>query len=414
MKSLITLAFISLSSVADGQALTLEECYQRAEAHYPLIRQRGLIEKTATLSIENALKGNFPQISLGGQATYQSAVTMIPVELPGVEPLDNDQYRIFGEISQTLYHGGVVAEQKKAVELNSSVETKKLEVDLYQLKSRINELFFGILLFQEQAAQSALIKQDLNAALKKTEAAIVNGTAMRSAADVLRAEILKVEQRRIEMNSAETAYREILGRFVDQSVAETVLQKPQFVDSPVTISRPELDLIDFQRKSIESGQALLSARKKPRVELFVQGGYGRPGLNMLENNFDFYYLGGLRFSWLLSGYYTFRRESEILTLRRQSLDVQKETFLFNTGLTLSQHEAEMAKLRRMIEVDNEIIALRARVRQTAEAQLEEGVIASTDFIREVNAEDQARQDRALHETQLLVAQAKYRFTSGQL
>ena len=160
-------------------------------------------------------------------------------------------------------------------------------------------------------------------------------------------------------------------------------------------------------------QALLSASKKPRVELFLQGGYGRPGLNMLENEFNLYYLGGIRFSWQLSGLYTFRGEKELLNIRRQSVGIQRETFLFNTGLTTNQYQVEIAKLHRLIEVDDEIISLRTKVRQTAAVQLEEGVITSTDFIREVNAEDQAKQNRVLHETQLLLAAAKYQFTTGQ-
>jgi hypothetical protein len=157
---------------------------------------------------------------------------------------------------------------------------------------------------------------------------------------------------------------------------------------------------------------MLSARKKPKIELFVQGGYGRPGLNMLKNEFSFYYLGGIRFNWLLSGFYNFRREKQILDLRQQSIDLQKETFLFNTGLTLNQHDTEIRKLQRLTEVDDEIIGLRARIKQTASVQLEEGVISSADYIREVNAEDQARQNRVLHETQLLMAKAKYQYTSG--
>ncbi len=157
---------------------------------------------------------------------------------------------------------------------------------------------------------------------------------------------------------------------------------------------------------------LLSASQRPGVELFLQGGYGRPGLNMLENSFSPYYLGGVRFTWRLSNFYTYRNEREILNIRRQTLDAQEETFVFNTGLMLSQHQVEIQKLQRLIRADEEIIGLRRRIRETAAVQLEQGVITATDFVREVNAEDQAQQNRVLHETQLLLAQAKYQFTSG--
>ncbi|HEX8039801.1 MAG TPA: transporter, partial [Chryseosolibacter sp.] len=175
---------------------------------------------------------------------------------------------------------------------------------------------------------------------------------------------------------------------------------------------PELELFQFQRRALDVSRGLLAARKRPRLEFFVQGGYGRPALNMLENEFKFYYIGGLRLSWLLSGYYTFAKEKQLLNVRQQSLDVQQETFLFNTRLTLRQEQGEVEKLRRLIEVDDTIIALRARVKETASVQLEQGVISASDYVREVNAEDRAIQDRVLHEVQLLMAQARYEFTNG--
>ena len=415
MKSLTMLVFILLlTPFAYSQArLTIDECYERAETNYPLIRQRELIQKSKAFSIENASKGYLPQISISGQATYQSDVTQIPFEMPGVEPLSKDQYKVFGEIAQTLYQGGLVKQQLQMEKINAVVEEEKLAVELYQLKNRINELFFGILLIQEQTAQSELVKQDITSGLKKTEAAIAYGSAIRSSADVLQAELLRVDQRIIELQSAQNAYKEILGLFINQEIDDnTVLQKPEMNSDSKTINRSELSLFDYQKQSIDINRAMLSARKKPRIELFLQGGYGRPALNMLENQVDFFYLGGVRFNWLLSGFYTFGKEKQMLNLRQQSLDVQKETFLFNTGLTLNQHDAEITKLQRLIQVDEEIITLRTRIKQTASVQLEQGVISSTDYIREVNAEDQAKQNRVLHETQLLMAKAKYQFTSG--
>lgn len=411
----MVLFFLAVMPAARSQGtLTLADCYDAAEANYPLIRQRDLIAKTGSFSIGNASKGYLPQLTLGGQATYQSEVTQIPIEAPGVEPLSKDQYRVFAEVSQTLYHGNVTGERKRLEAVTSEVEEHKLEVDLYQIRQRINELFFGVLLVQEQMRQTDLVRQDLLSALKKVEASIANGAAIPSAADVLRAELLRVDQRTLEMQSSADAYRTMLGIFINRTIdATTGFVRPAFGELPSEVNRPELRLFDSQRRNLDVSEDLLSAGKKPRIDLFVQGGYGRPGLNMLENEFNFYYLGGIRFSWALSAYYTLHNERQILNLRRQSLDVQKETFLFNTGLVLDQQEIEIRKLERMIAVDEQIIALRSKVRSTAAVQLEEGVISSTDFVREVNAEDQAKQDRVLHETQLLLAKAKYEYTSGQ-
>lgn len=416
MKTLITIILLCVIPFAGQgqQTLTIEDCYTAARANYPLSRQRDLLSKTASLTVENAAKGALPRIQLGAQATYQSDVTQIPVEMPGIEPLSKDQYRVFAEVSQMLYQGGLVAHEKEVEASRTSVEEAQLEVELYALEKRINDLFFGILLLQEQQKQSGLMKADLNAALKKTNAAVANGTALPSAAAVLQAELLTLEQGIIEMQASESLYRKTLGSFIGRPVGpDTSLEKPEFTAPPLRIQRPEENVFILQKRQVEANQALLSARKKPRLELFLQGGYGRPGLNMLENTFDFYYVGGIRLAWQLSGYYTFAKEKEILELRRQTIDVRRETFVFNTDRELDRSTAEIEKLRRLIEIDAQSIALRTSVRETAEAQLEEGVISASDYVREVNAEARARQSRVLHETQLLSAQAAYHFTSGQ-
>lgn len=417
MKRIMFLIFqmLAIPGAFAQERLTIGECYERAENNYPLIRQRELIAKSKAYSIDNASKGALPQITVGGQATYQSDVTQVPLSMPGmeIEPLSKDQYKVFGEISQALYNGGVVRRQKQLEEVNGMVEEQKLEVELYQLKNRIDELFFGVLLIRDQITQSELVKQDIASGLKKVEASIANGTALKSAGDVLRAELLRTDQRIIELQATAEAYRGMLGLFINREISDhTILEKPQAPSPSREIRRPELTLYTLQQQSIDASRALLSARKRPRVELFVQGGYGRPALNMLKNEFDVYYVGGVRFSWLLSGFYTFEKEKQILDLRRQSLDAQKETFLFNTRLTLGQQDTEISKLQRLIAVDREIIALRTQVKQTASVQLEQGAITSTDYVREVNAEDQAKQNLALHETQLLMASARHQFTSG--
>lgn len=408
---------ILLSSVIDLHSqgkLTLDECYRRAEANYPLVKQRELIPKSRSLSVDNVYRSALPQVTLGGQATYQSEVTRIPFEAPGVEPISKDQYRIFGEVSQTLYHGGIVGEKAALEEANHLVAEYELQVELYQLRERINELYFGILLSSEQIAQSELIKSDLSIALRKVQSSITQGSALRSAADVLNAEILRIDQRIIELNSVAETFRRMLSMFINTPVEESViLERPVFEGIFEQTARPELQLFDAQERSIDQSQRVLTAGKKPRIDLFVQGGYGRPGLNMLDNTFAPYYVGGVRLSWPLSGYYTLERERQLLQIKRQSLQSRRETFLFNNGMVAGQQEGELARLQKLLQVDDEIIALRRNVRETAAVQLEEGIITPTDFIREVNAEDAAKQARSLHETQLLMAQAKLVFTSGQ-
>src|SRR5687768_7383308 len=232
MKIISVLFLITLAESLGAQpVLTLPECHERAIAHYPLIRQRELLETSKSYSLDNAAKGYFPQINIGGQATYQSEVTQIPVEMPEVVPLDKDQYRIFGEIVQTLYHGGAVDRRTVVEEAKADVEQRELETELYQIKNRVNELFFGILLVQEQIRQLRLMRQDIANGINRVEVHIRNGTAIQASADVLHAELLSTDQRMIEMQTTVDSYRHLLALFIDRPVdTTTVLEKPAFKD----------------------------------------------------------------------------------------------------------------------------------------------------------------------------------------
>lgn len=415
MKTNLLLLLLIATGALQAQSLTIETCYTLAAENYPLVKQRELLTKSNEYTLQNLSKGYLPQLTLAGQATYQSEVTQIPISVPGmnVPALSKDQYKFYGEVTQTLFDGGVIKQQKLTQQSNLQVEQQKLEVELYKIRERINQLFFGILLVDEQIRQTELLKQDITLGLKKTEAAIANGTAFRSSADVLKAELLNADQRTTELKAARFAYAEMLGLFINRQLdAGTALEKPKALVVSPDINRPEITLYDSQNKTIDAQYKMLTARNLPRLNLFVQGGYGRPALNMLSNDFEAYYIGGVRLNWSLSGLYTLKKDKSLLDLNRQTIAVQKETFLFNTHYTLRQQSAEVNKYSELLTSDNDIIALRTRVKQTASAQLENGVITSNDYLREVNAEDKARQNKIVHEIQMLMAQYAQQTTTG--
>lgn len=415
MKTKMLLLLLIATGALQAQSLTIETCYTLAAENYPLVKQRELLTKSNEYTLQNLSKGYLPQLTLAGQATYQSEVTQVPISVPGmnVPVLSKDQYKFYGEVTQTLFDGGVIKQQKLTQQSNLQVEQQKLEVELYKIRDRINQLFFGILLVDEQIRQTELLKQDIALGLKKTEAAIANGTAFRSSADVLKAELLNADQRTTELKAARIAYAEMLGLFINRQLdAGTALEKPKALVVSPDINRPEITLYDSQNKTIDAQYKMLTARNLPRLNLFVQGGYGRPALNMLSNDFEAYYIGGVRLNWSLSGLYTLKKDKSLLDLNRQTIAVQKETFLFNTHYTLRQQSAEVNKYSALLTSDNDIIALRTRVKQTASAQLENGVITSNDYLREVNAEDKARQNKIVHEIQMLMAQYAQQTTTG--
>ncbi|MBK8289916.1 MAG: TolC family protein [Flammeovirgaceae bacterium] len=409
----VFLISISLSSLS--QDLTLEDCYERARQNYPLIKQKELIAKSKEFSVDNVKSGLFPQFNLGGQASYQSDVTRLPGPAVLVEPLSKDQYKLFLDLNQSIYDGGTTKRNSALQETAAQVEDQKIEVELYKIKERINQIYFGALLINEQLVQVDLIRKDLENSLLKMESAIRNGTAFKTNADILQAELYKTEQRRVELKSARLAYLQMLGIFIQQDLSElTVLLKPQTLifESEPLVTRPEISLYNFQGQLLSAQQQVSNTKVVPRVNLFAQAGYGRPGLNMLLNEFDTYYLGGIRFNWNLGGFYNTNRDKQLLDINLQSLNYQKETFLFNTNLSLRQQTSDINKLNELIQLDDKFIVLRARIKATAKAQLENGVIAANDYLRELNAEDQARQNLIIHQIQLLMTQYAQQVTTG--
>jgi outer membrane protein TolC len=416
IRKFIILCFLTACSSmlnAQSQSISLDSCYVLAKRNYPLIKKYGLIVKSNEYSLENIAKGFLPQINLTGQASYQSDVTTFPKSIPGVPILSKDQYKIYAEVNQPIYDGGIIKEQKKIQEASSMADRQQLEVELYKLKDRINQLYFGILLINEQLKQNALAKNDIQLGIDKVNAQIANGIALRSNASVLKAELLKAGQQTIELKFNRKALIDILELFVHKSINETsVFDKPPVIISPIEIKRPELSLFDSRSKILDEQNNLITAQNNPKLSFFAQGGFGKPAFNILSNDFDPFYIGGLRLSFPLTGFYTVKNNRSLINIKKQNINIEKETFLFNTQFTLKQQNADITKLQQFLKLDDEIIPLRENVKKAALAQLENGVINSGDYLREVNAEDNARQTKILHEIQLLLAQYKVLNTTG--
>jgi outer membrane protein TolC len=396
-------------------SLTIDACYQLAERNYPLVKQYALLDKTKEYSLSNASKGYLPQINVSGQASYQSDVTQIPISLPNIDiPLiSKDQYKVYGEVSQPFTDLFTVRHQKELIHANSAVEEQKIEVELYKLKERINQFYFGILLIDAQIAQVEILKRDIRSGINKNDVAIANGIALKSSNNVLQAELLKANQRTIELKATRKGYADMLSLFVNHPIDENaILEKPYATSLTSEINRPELKLFEIQKKTFDVQNKLIDTKALPRFSFFFQGGYGRPGLNMLNNNFDLYYIGGVRLTWNISSFYTQRQEKQLLNLNQNALEVQKETFLFNANLTLKQQDSEISKLEELIQTDQDIVRLRENVKLSAQNQLEYGTTTTNDYLTYINAEDQAKQNLIIHEIQLLMAQYNFKTTSG--
>lgn len=420
MKRLITILLLLplFTQAQEKQKLGLAKAYELAQQNYPLIKQRDLLKQTTALTVDNLSKGFLPQFSVSGQATYQSDVTKISIPITGVNitPLSKDQYKVLADVNQLVYDGGIIKEQKNIQHLNEDAEQQKVEVELYKLKERINQIYLGVLYLDEQVKQVELVKTDLNSGIKKTEAQVNNGVAFRSNLNVLKAELLKADQRLIETKASRKGLTDVLGLFINQTLPDDVQLEKPLVQTSVLINdiqRPELKLYNTQENLLTGQYNVIDSRNRPKASLFAQGGYGRPGLNFLNNDFAFFYTTGVRLNWSFGGLYTEKKEKQLLEVNKKLIGIQKETFLLNTNTSLKQQESEVNKLRQLIEKDNEIIVLRLSVKEAANAQLENGVMTANDYLREVNAEDQARQSLITHQVQLLQAQINYQTISGK-
>lgn len=395
--------------------LELETCQMWARQHYPLIKEHALLERSREYSLANVVSRALPQVRVSGHATYQSEVTQLPLNLPGMEvpQMAKQQYGLWAEVSQSITGLFTLGDQKENVNSRSSVESLGTEVELNQVRQRINELYFGILLLDRQLEQNALVKERLAHGIQQTEVAIANGVALKSAANILKAELLKADQRTIEVRATRAGHVDRLSLFIGKPISDgTILHAPLAHEVPETINRIELQWYDQREMTLKAQSKLLAAKNLPQFEVFFRGGYGRPGLDMLDNEFQGYAMGGLRMNWDLGHLYTFGKEKKILENERDLVGIQREVFLHNTQLSLRQLDAQRDKLRQLIQSDRQIVTVRENITETLGEQLQYGTATPLDYITAVTEEDLAKQQMLIHGTQLLLTTYQKREITG--
>jgi outer membrane protein TolC len=353
---------------------------------------------------------------LGAQATYQSEVTQLPIKLPNinVDPLSKDQYRALLDVNQLIYDGGVIKQQQLLQRMSEQVAAQQVEVEMQKLRERINQIYLGALLLEYQLGQTAIVEKDLQAGLNRIKAQVSNGTAVKAAQASLEAELIRNQQRAIELRYSKQGLLDVLAVWMgDSTGVQYQLQKPAQEIVAAAISRPELRYFMLQDSVYQLQAKLVDQKTAPKLSAFAQGGYGRPGLNMLKNEFDFFYTTGLRLQWSISSLYTNKQEKELTRISSRMNEVQKDQFMLQTNAALRQQLAEVNKYKQLLATDQQLIGLRVKVKETAAAQLENGLITPADYVREVQAEDQARQNALIHEMQLLQAIIQYNTISGK-
>jgi outer membrane protein TolC len=400
---------LQIAFVIPGYAqLTLEDCRQKARENYPVIKRYGLIEQSKQYSLSNAEKAYLPQLQVNAKATYQSEVVSLPIQLPGVTvpKIPKDQYQAVVDLSQIVWDGGMIRAQKQVIQAGSEVESRQLEVEMYALEDRVNQMYFGILLFDNRLEQNRIFREDLERNRKTIADYLNNGIANPTDVDAVRVEQLNAEQTQTQLQSTRKAYLEMLSVMIGEPIdPQTVFVKPDAGISNLspTDNRPELLLFDAQNNLFDSQKAGIKSSYMPKLSFFVEGGIGRPGLNMLSSTWDPFYIGGIRLNWNFSSLYTKKNDLHKIEINKNTVETQRELFLYNIRLTENRQNADIQRIRDLMKQDGEIIRLRENIRKAAEAKVANGTGTVTDLMREMTQEDMARQSKAAHEIDLLTA-----------
>ena len=401
------------------QSQTLEECYCLAQKNYPEIRQYDLIAETEQYNISNAARAWIPQVVLSGQATYQSATPTYPdafnamiaangINMSGIR---KDQYKVAVDVSQNIWDGGQSKANREIAKAEAAELRSRVDVSLYDLQSRIQNLYFGILLLDERVAQTMTLIEVLDANLNRMRTYYKNGVAMQSDVDALEAELLTARQTLGQVEASRASYRRMLEIFIGQPLTDETLTRPTMQEVvSYESARPELAMFEAQSNKITAQRNAITASIMPRFSAFAQGYYGYPGLDMfksmMSSEWTLNAIVGVRMSWNIGAFYTKKNNLSKLDAAERQIAVQRDIFLFNTKMQSTQDDGEIARLRSAIEDDNRIVELRHSVRMAAESKLENGVIDATDLLRKIADETTATQNRSTHEIELL--QATYR------
>lgn len=416
MKRVIIILIVLFAVPMFGQqTLTLQECYELATVNYPLAKQSHLLEEQNRLDKEVVSNTKLPQLSLDAQATYQSDVIEIPIPNSTIEPLNKDQYRATLSVNQLIYNGGATDASLDVKSAQLKTKQKQVEVNIYQLKQKINQLYFSILLSQETDLLLKAKQEQLQAKLDEVRSGVKYGVILPSSDKVLEAELLKINQQLTDVESNRMILIETLSSIIGQSInPSTNFQNPLVaIVLKTELNRPELELFQLKKEEIESSKAMISKQNAPKLFGFATGGYGNPGLNMLDNSFQPFYTVGVKLNWNVFDWNSNKKQRESLAINKDIVDTETETFILNTNTELNQQQKEIDKIEAFITSDLAIINLRKEVLKSADSQLKNGVITSSAYITELTNLYEDENTLIKHKIQLQLAKANYNVIKGQ-
>ncbi|HNC34995.1 MAG TPA: TolC family protein [Saprospiraceae bacterium] len=388
------------------QSLTIDSCLLLSRDHYPMTRQLDIWKRLGQSQTRQLNTNWLPGVTINGQATIQSDVTSVTLPnipgLPTITPPNKDQYKFYAEGAQMLYDGGSIHQQKLLSSLQNEAEQWKVEADLFKIKEKTIQTYFGVLLLQEQINVLSLSSKDLDALYDKTKVAFEAKASSGYQLYLVEAEKEKLQQRLIELNAQKLAALHVLESMIGREIpANTPLTKPQKIPINNDLNRPELKILNLSQRIFEVQHKLVKTKSIPRLSAFGQAGYANPALNFLKNEFQWYYIGGLRLNWNLSSLYTTGSEKKISLLNKDLASLQEETFIYNINLQQIQQIQETQKNEALLRSDQRLLELRTRIRAASKLQYDNGTLTLSDYLKDLNAEESARSNQLIHELSFL-------------
>ena len=421
-KKIISFALIMMATAI--QAQTLEECQLAAEKNYPMIKQYDLISQTTQLTVRNIQKGWLPQIAIAAQATYQSDVTSWPESMKGtfqqlginMKGLSKDQYKVGIDLQQTIYDGGTISSLRSIARQEEKVQKAQVETNLYQVRKRVNEMYFSLLLLNEQIKLNDDVKALLLSSEKKLASMLKGGTIATSDFENIKAERLSVEQQNESLKSQQQMLQHLLSTFCGMKVSN--VQKPAPFETTISSNkRPEMLLFDNQLQLSSIKEKALNSQVRPKLGIFAQGFYGYPGLNMFEDMMNRKWslngMMGVKLSWNIGALYSLKNDKAKLRLQREMTENAREIFLFNNQLEEIQQNENIKRYHTMKQADDEIIMLRTNIRKAAESKLSHGIIDINNLLREINNENAAKIQQTIHDIEMLKEMYNLKYTNNE-
>ena len=413
-RTLLAAALLCCGFIAKAQT-TLEECISLGYSNYPQIKEMDLVDKTRDFELAAASTAWLPQLSLSGKATWQSEVVEMPFDIPGMEfDIPHDQYSIVAEVSQQLWDGGATRVKKELSQSSAEVKKDQLEVNLYSIRSRVENVYLGIILIDKQLELSDLLISSLNRQLEELKAYKDNGMALGSDLDQLKVSIMSTLQQKKGLEADRKSYVKVLSLLTGRDMTSESFLAPSFdlsATDPDFSLRPEMALYSSQLKRNEVQLKQLNAALSPKFNLSLQTGYGRPGMNMLSGEFSPYLVAGVKMQWNIAALYTRGNDKKKLSAEASRIELTRQSFLLNSRIEAEQKSNAILKARDVLEDDTEIVALRESITRTGERQYREGTLKMNDYLSMLDEEYKARLNQSLHEVQLMMAICEYKNTT---